>query len=312
MRILITGASGAMGYYLARYIKSKQIGEVFGIGRRLEANCEYIDRYDRIDISREPKDRIADYIRSVGPEVIFHLAAMANVRDSFTNPENYFQNNIDGTLNFFEALALSGCRPRVILGSTSEVYGNVPQRLNPICETAPIKPVNPYAITKCSQEHIAGFYSTACDFPLVITRAFGYINPKRADLVATVIAKQLVECERGERGVIYHGDLTPVRSFCDVRDIAEAYWLATTVPPGAYNIGNERPCRIAELVSILKGISAVKPEFREVEYLKRPTDIFHAVPDVLKFRRVARWTPKISLHESLVWLMEGLRQTCAA
>jgi nucleoside-diphosphate-sugar epimerase len=313
MRVLITGVSGAMGYYLAQYIKGIEPESfIVGIGRKFSAPdvAEYLDKYEQLDLYWQPESRIREVISEAKPDVIYHLAALANVRDSFQHPRRFAYNNTEGTLGLFQAIADTGLKPKIVLASTSEVYGNVPAILNPIPENLPFKPVNPYAVTKCCQENYANYYATAYGLPLVITRAFGYINPKREDLVATAIARQLVSCERGNRNEVYHGDLSPTRSFCDVRDIARAYYLAGVCPPGIYNIGSEEATTVKQLVSTLASISTAKPEWREQVSLTRLTDVFYAVPDVIKFRRVTLWRPEIKLHESLIWLMEETRK-CA-
>lgn len=313
MKILITGATGSAAYYLAEYIKTKvdEPHKIIGIGRAaapFRAYSQHLDEYKSVDL-RWQSGLLNDVIKVIKPDIIFHLAAMANVRRSFDDPLLFSANNTEGTLNLLNAIARAEIAPRFILASTSEVYGYVPESYGmAFTELLPIRPVNPYAATKCNQENWAHYYSHQFKIPLVITRAFGYINPKRDDLVATAFAKQLVKCERGEQDTIYHGDLSPVRSFCDVRDIAEAYWLAASAAPGTYNIGSELPMTIEGIVGILKALSTAKPKWVKEEKLLRPTDIFWAVPDCTLFRSRTGWSPKITLIESLEWLMEECRK----
>lgn len=314
MRILITGATGSMAYYLAQYIKTqvKDRHEICGIGRRRVATiaaATYLDQYDALDLYWHPTSRVTEYISEIKPDLIFHLAAMANVRQSFSEPRKFFANNSEGTLNLLDGIARAGFKPRIVLASTSEVYGNVPVESNPIVESEEFNPVNYYAASKCAQEILASVYANTSGLEFVVTRAFGYINPRRDDLVATALAKQIVKFERGEIQTVYHGNLKPVRSFCDARDIAEAYWLAAIkCQPGVYNIGSETPFSIGSLVTALHHISESDPKFAPQEDLLRKTDIFACWPDITKFANATGWRPKIELADSLKWLMECVRK----
>ena len=82
-------------------------------------------------------------IRDVRPDAVFHLAAHANVRASFTTPNAVLANNVIGTSNLLEAIRLAGVDPWVQVCSTSEVYGQVKPDEVPIHEDAPMRPARP-------------------------------------------------------------------------------------------------------------------------------------------------------------------------
>lgn len=316
MNILITGASGSMAHYLIDHIeRAEPSAHITGVGRRILPGRAGID-YLQCNLA-EPwgLSFLTQLLVVKTPAMIFHLASDAVVKPSFDNPHSYLANNILSTSNLYEALRRSGFKGVSFLASTSEVYGAVPEAENPIKESQPFAPINPYAISKCAQEHIAQFYFKAYGIKTVITRAFGYINPLRADLVTTAVARQIAETEKNGGGQIKHGNTTPVRTFCDVRDMAEAYWLAATKcePGQAYNVGSEDSVTIGDLIQQLTNAAlrtAVKPldvEFISDESLMRPSDIVRCVPDCSKFRRATGWKPRISLRESLEWLMKRVR-----
>lgn len=308
-RILITGASGSMGHYLAQYIRSLgEEHEVWGLGRRAGVCAKAIglDRYVGCDLTVF-KALPTQLFVQVQFDVVFHLASVADVRRSFGDPAVYL-NNVECTVRLFEAVKNSGRPwPKVVLCSTSEVYGNVLTALNPISEGQGYVPVNPYAASKVTQEVVAETYQRVHGFNLVITRAFGYINPLRADLVAAALARQVLAVKAGEAVTVVHGDLSPVRTFADARDVAEAYWLAgTRCSPGAYNIGSEEPCSIARLLELIEAQARCAAPHEQVERLVRPTDIFTCVPNTAKFRAATGWQPIFSLQESVTWLVEEL------
>ena len=316
MNVLITGASGSVGHYLIDYIRRVEPNaHVTGIGRRI-LNGRVGTDYLQCDLAEHKGlSFLAQLIVEKKPAVVFHLASDAVVKLSFDNPYSYLANNILCTSNLYEAIRAAKSTVTCILASTSEVYGAVPEFENPIIESRPFAPINPYAISKCTQEHLARFYWRTYGIKTVITRAFGYVNPLRKDLVATAIARQLVEIEREGGGQVRHGNTTPVRTFCDVRDVAEAYWLAATMcePGEAYNVGSEDPVSVGDLIQCLTSEAlrtAATPfeiEFIMDESLTRPADVTRCVPDCSKFRTVTGWEPKIPLRESLGWLIECAR-----
>ena len=108
--------------------------------------------------------------------------------------------------------------------STSEVYGQVKPEDVPIKETHKIDPINVYAISKLAQEKLMRSYYLSYDIPVVLTRSFTYINPRRPDIFSSAFARQVVEIEKGKRDKLVYGNLESVRSIIDVRDIVESYW----------------------------------------------------------------------------------------
>lgn len=303
MNIFITGASGSMAHYLIEHIRQVEpSARIMGLAR--SGGVAGLAYYS-FNLWANSTHYLSTILRDAQPDYLFHLASEAHVGESFDRPGDFVYSNIVGTLNLYEALRRCvELRPRVILASTSEVYGNVPRARQPILETEPFAPVNTYAITKCAQEHLARFYMKAYGIPVVITRAFGYVNPRRDDLFLTAMAKQLVSSV----GTIRHGNLKPVRTFCDVRDIAEAYWLAAKkgTPGEAYNIGSTDGHRLDSFLVRLINLSGRETNMELDQALVRQTDIDRCIPDTLKFRHTTGWQPKINLDESLKWLLANV------
>ena len=286
---LITGSNGSCAHYL-----KAELGEWRGLAR---PQCNMTDA-----------DTVFERVAEYKPDVIYHLAAYANVRESFDTPQAVFDNNTLSTINLFEACRHADIRPVIVICSTSEVYGN--PGAWPIQEGfATDRQTNPYAVSKRAQELIAKFYESCYGFPVVITRAFGYVNPRRANLSLTAFAKQIVAIERGEAKELRHGNLESVRTFCDVRDVVKAYVLAANHPGCTFNIGSEEPISIRGALAILKQYAQAEVLTIQDDSLMRPQDVTNIVPDCTLFRRVTGWEPKIPLKDSLSWLLEQCRFT---
>lgn len=298
MRALITGIRGAAGTYLAEYLRGNGI-EVSGIAR---PECDMVDFH-----------AVYAKLVAVRPDVIYHLASDANVRDAFDNAAQVFTNNAAGTVTLFEAALKTGLDPLIMVCSSSEVYGN--PKVYPISEGFRIQPSNPYAVSKAAQDLLGQMYGRGYGMRVVITRSFSYVNPLRRDLALSHFARQIVAVERGEVTEIVHGNLDSVRSFCDVRDVVAAYARLPTLPTisklndgdGIYNIGGGDRVSIGQCLEMLMGLATAPIKTRQDPALMRQTDVTNQIPDCSLFRRITGWEPKIPLRDSLAWLLDHYR-----
>jgi len=202
-------------------------------------------------------------LKEVKPDGIFHLAAHANVRASFTNPLAVLNNNIMGTANLFEAVRLAEIDPVIQLCSTSEVYGQVDPKNVPIKEDCPINPSNPYAVSKLAQDSLAYTYFKSYGMKIIRTRMFAYLNPRRSDLFATSFATQVAKIEAGLQKELRHGNLDSTRTIIDVRDAMESYWVALDKCRfgEVYNIGGKETMSIREMLNkLISDLSALEPK----------------------------------------------------
>lgn len=313
-KALITGITGSGGSYLAEYLIKNTGWEIHGVSRwhstssrRNIQNIEkelFIHECDLTDFSATFRT-----LRQVCPNYIFHLAAHANVHVSFSNPIAVFQNNVNSTLNLFEAIRLAEIDTKVILISTSELYGIVTKEEIPIKESQPLNPVNIYAVSKLAQEKIGHSYFSSYKLPVVILRTFAYINPRRPDIFSSIFAKQVVDIEKGKRRKVVHGNLDSIRTLVDVRDIAEAYYEASQKCESGtpYNVGGNLIISVGEFLQLLKD-KAKKEIISELDHkLLRPVDVTLQVPNTTLFEKTTGWSPKISLEDSVEFLLDFYR-----
>lgn len=296
MKAMITGGAGAAAFYLAEHLRAEHPSvKVRPVTR---GECDLTNFAD-----------VVEQMAIVRPDVIYHLAADADVRASFDSAGDVLENNILGTVNLFEACRKVGIKPFVQVCSTSEVYGQ-PSHY-PIGEEWPIAPVNPYAVSKTAQDMLGQMYSRCYNFQVVVTRAFGYVNPRRRDLSLSHFARQIAEIEAGRREVLEHGNLSSVRTFCDVRDIARAYAMAVGLK-GVFNIGAEAPVAIGECLDILIEMANCQIKRRINMALARPSDVTNIIPLCNKFRLATGWEPQYALRASLSWLLDHYRAEVGA
>ena len=314
-RILITGISGSGGSYLADFIvKNKPDVEVHGMSRwhSTAGNHNLKDILDKVIMHETDLLDLSSIIRvleSVKPDGIFHVASYANVRNSFITPLSVINNNVMGTANLFEAIRLTKIDPVIQLCSTSEVYGKVDPKHVPINEECPINAVNPYSVSKVTQDLLGQSYFMSYGMKIIRTRMFAYINPRRSDLFATSFATQVARIEAGLQDELRHGNLDSTRTLIDVRDAMESYWVALEKGEfGAiYNIGGKTVIKVGEFLDILKEKSKSEIKSSVDPELLRPADITLQIPDTTKFEDETGWKPKYSFEESVEYLLEHCR-----
>lgn len=313
-RVLITGVAGSGGSYLAEYIVENHPGvEVHGIKRwhsttpdNLAGIAKQLTLHeaDLMDLSS-----VFSVVNEVQPEVIFHLAAYANVQASFVTPNRVLSNNILGTSNLLEAIRMAKVDPVIQLCSTSEVYGQVDPKDVPTEEDASMNPVSPYAVSKAAQELLGWSYFVSCKMRIICTRMCTYINPRRADLFATSFAKQIAWIERGLQEELVHGNLSSVRTIIDVRDAVRAYWEAILFcePGEVYNIGGSESATVGEILQRLVAMAEKPIPSRTDPNLLRPVDLALQIPSVEKFMKATGWKPHYTIDKSLSRLLSHWR-----
>jgi len=312
-KALITGIAGSGGSYLAEFLVSQGL-DVHGISRwhSSTSNSNLKNIINEVTLHECDLNDLSATIRAIEasrPDYIFHLAAHANVHICFSNPIAVLQNNINSTINLFEALRIVGINPIIQFCSTSEVYGCVDEKDIPIYEDHPLDPVNIYAVSKLTQEKIASSYFHSYGMKTIITRMFAYINPRRVDIFSSAFAKKIVEIERGEREVLTHGNLNSIRTLIDVRDAMESYWIASQKCKYGtpYNIGGETVMSVGEFLDELKSKATVPIRSIVDEKLLRPIDVTLQIPNVDKFFSATGWKPKYSVQESMQFLLDHYR-----
>lgn len=315
-KALITGISGSGGSYLAEYICRKHSKvKVHGVSRWHVTSSnknlkKILNKIVLHECDLQDYSSILNVLRKVRPDVIFNLAAHANVRASFDTPLSVMQNNIFGTANLLQAVKDLNLDPVIQMCSTSEVYGVVSKKDIPINENCSFNPASPYALSKVSQDLLGQVYFKNYNLKVITTRMFTYLNPKRSDLFATAFARQVAMIEKGQQKILKHGNLNSVRTIIDVDDAMESYWIAAKKGKfgEVYNIGGNKTMKVGEFLELLKKHSKVKIISKVDPKLLRPTDVTLQIPDMKKFYKHTGWKPKVKFEESVKKLLQHCRE----
>jgi GDP-4-dehydro-6-deoxy-D-mannose reductase len=301
MKVLVTGASGFIGRYLTEFLAQRG-DEVTGtylskpeLANRMPLHDSV--RWVPLDIQNGPSvHRLVDRTR---PDAVFHLAAQAYANRSWQDPIDTFETNLLGTIHLYEALRKRPPSRGVLLAASASAYGS--GHPLPIGEDAPFKPINPYGVSKASQELIS--YQYAHNFGLRIVRARLFITTgpgKRGDALND-FARQVVEIERtGKPGELHVGNLDTRRDISDVRDVVRAIWTVfeSAEPDIPVNVGRGEACSIRWMAEQLCRQARVPVSIVTDRALFRPSDEPEIRADIGRLQRLG-YAARVSLEQTI-------------
>jgi GDP-4-dehydro-6-deoxy-D-mannose reductase len=226
--------------------------------------------------------------------------ALASVARSWEEPRTVLRDNVEMTMNLLNAVRDEAPDAVVVLVSSSEIYGP-PEQL-PVTEDAPLRPQNPYAVSKAACDLLAGQYADADGLRVVRMRAFNQAGPGQSDeYVVGTIARQVAEAEAGGsvEVIIRTGNPDSARDFTDVRDTVRAYVSASSLPAGAYNVCSGEATNVRTLVEMAG--RAARVDVRHEVDTERVRS--HDVPEVRgsseRLAEASGWCPEIPLERTI-------------
>ncbi len=316
MKVLVTGITGFVGSHMADYLLSRGDVELFGAKRwssRLRNIRHILGKVKLVDYEITDYTSVRALLEEVRPDAIFHFAAQSFVSPAWTTPKATFEVNALGTLNLLEAMRHLGMNCRMLISGSAEEFGLVYEHEIPITEDNPLRPVNPYGVSKVAQDLLCYEHFKSYGQSIIRVRAFNQIGPRRDRVFACAsFAYQIAMIEKkGWPPVVKVGTLTARRDFCDVRDMARAYWLALEkgVPGEVYCISGGHIHTIRELLDILLELSTARGIRVEEEPARvRPTELPLLIADCSKFKTLTNWEPTIPFRQTVADILAYWRE----
>src|SRR5262245_2371511 len=184
LRILITGASGFVGRHLIERLRAEYpSAAVIGFSHVAHPS-DGVFAHPRLTMLTGDIRSFADMravITGARPDWIFHLAGQASVAASWRDPATTLAINAGGAINLLEAVRAEDMSPRIVLVGSGEQYGAAPAEDNPIKETYPPAPVNPYAVAKQAQDLFGHQYWVSYRLPIIRARPFNHFGSFQDD-----------------------------------------------------------------------------------------------------------------------------------
>ena len=299
MRYLVTGGAGFIGSALVRRIVEEGHEAVvlddLSTGRK--ENLAGIEGGVTLVEGSITESRLVA-AQAAGVDGIFHLAAVASVQRSLTEPEFSHEVNVTGTLHVLEAARQHGVR-RVVLSSSAAVYGEADSF--PLTEDEPCRPISPYGLHKLINEGYGRLYSDSGWTEAVALRYFNVFGPRQdPDGDYAAVVPKFIAAMLGGKAPTVFGDGRQSRDFLYVDDVAGANWHAMAtpgVPFGPYNVAAGIETDLLDLIGALADVSgqAVTPVFAAA----RSGDIRRSVgldERIRRFLPVPKW---LSVAEGL-------------
>ncbi len=311
-KVLITGATGFVGSHLVDLLIDRPGVELHATRRwssRMDLHAHRPDVESRVrwhvcDLT-DPFS-VHDVVAAVRPDRVFHLGAQSFVSPSWGAPDVYLRTNALGTLYLLEALRRLGLeKTRVLMPGSGEEYGDVEEHELPITANTPLRPVNPYAVSKVAQDLLGYEHHRSYGLHIVRIRAFNHEGPRRDRVFALPsFADQIARIEAGlSEPVVRVGNLEARRNWTDVRDMVRAYDLALDkCPPGElFLIGSEQVLTVGECLDALVSHSTRKNEIRiETDPERvRITEVLRLEADTKPFVAVTGWKPEVPFEKTL-------------
>ena len=312
MKVMITGAAGFIGGFLARQC--------------MEAGCSVLG-FDVVE--PDPAWRGADFelcnirdtvrvarlVSAFRPDRIFHLAAQSYPTVSLTQPRETMDINAGGTVNLFECVHTASISPVVVVACSSAEYGLVASQDLPVRETHPLLPLHPYGVSKVAQDLLAAQYFANYGIPSVRIRIFNTTGPGKIGDVCSDLARRAAEIELGMAAPSLRvGNLNKRRAIVDVRDLVRGLWRSSECcePGEVYNLGGDRIYSIEELIEAIRADLKVSFQIQQDPILMRACDEPVIAGDITKFRERSGWGPEVGLGKTLRDMLDWWRTRLAA
>lgn len=324
MKILVTGAAGFIGFHSS--VRLLDAGhQVVGIDnlndyydvRLKEARLRQLESregftFHRVDLS--DRARMMEIFEDAAFDVVLHLGAQAGVRYSIQNPFAYIDSNITGTLTVLEGCRHSGVK-HLVYASSSSVYGaNTKQPFS--VDDRVDSPISLYAATKKSNELMCQTYAHLYRIPCTGLRFFTVYGPwGRPDMAYFKFADAIMA--GASIDVYNNGDMQ--RDFTYIDDIvngisrlvcAEPLHLDGAVPHKVYNLGNHRPEKLMDMISLLEDALGRKAKRNFLPM--QPGDVYATYADISTSHADFGFSPEVNLEAGLnkfaAWYLDFSRK----
>jgi UDP-glucose 4-epimerase len=297
-KAIITGGAGFIGSHIADILIKNNIPTVvidnLFSGRLANLPKSKNIKFVKADINDTKK--IEPYFK--GASHVFHLAALADIVPSITNPLAYHKTNVDGTVNIL-TLAQKYKIKKFIYAASSSCYGIAKHFLTK--ETDIISPQYPYALTKYVGEQYVMHWGKVYGMPVISLRLFNVYGPKSrtSGAYGAVLGVFLKQKLSGKPFTVV-GTGRQTRDFTYVTDVATAFYKASisNVKNEIINVGSGGTYSINYMVKLLGGKKIFIP--------RRPGEPEKTFADISKIKKLLNWKPKVSFEQGMKKVLENI------
>lgn len=296
-RILITGADGFTGRYLAARMCDAGY-EVHGLVHKpVEGGVPGVAKLYVSDLS--DKASLLHVVQEVRPHKVAHLAAIAFVAHG--DVEAIYRTNVVGTRNLLESLVQGNVSSEtVLLASSANVYGNAQGGV--LTELTPAAPANDYAVSKLAMEYVARLYAQR--LPVVVARPFNYTGVGQSE---SFLIPKIVNHVRRRAPLIELGNLDVARDFSDVRSVVQCYHRLLETPSAVgqtFNVCSGQAWSLNDVLRKVQDLSGHAMEVSVNPAFVRQNEVRLLVGSCAQLEATIGTLPHVALDETLRWMLE--------
>lgn len=321
MNILVTGAGGMVGSHMVEVLHARGENVVGTYYRPTTDISELPPEIRMIECDVRYPSSVEKVVLEYMPEQIFHLAAQSYPTVSWERPYETIETNVNGTAAVFEAVKKARERvdekydPMVVVACSSAEYGQTLDLLSRggndvfVKETAELKPLHPYGVSKVGQDLLAFQYFQNDHIRCIRARIFNSTGTRKVNDVTSDFTRRAIEAERSGRYELRVGNLNTRRAIMDQRDLISALLLLAEkgTPGEVYNISSERIYQMRDIVGMIEKQLGHTFELTVDPALLRPTDENVIAGDIEKLRRDTGWKQRIPMEQTIADMLEYWR-----
>lgn len=297
-KILITGGAGFIGSHLVERLHTKN--KIYIIDNLSNGNINNIKNFKKnVNFFKKDINEIQKINLPKKIDYIFHLAALADVVPSIENPKEYFQSNVNGTLEVLEFARKRNIK-KIIYAASASCYGIV--KKHPTNEDDKIDPQYPYALTKKMGEDLILHYHKVYKMGVTSLRLFNVFGTRSrtSGTYGAVFGVFLAQKLANKKFTVV-GDGMQSRDFTYVTDVCDAFIKAAKIRNSSgkiYNVGTGVPRTVNELTKLIGGEKIHIPD--------RPGEPRKTAANIKRIKKDLNWKPKITFSEGVSIILKNI------
>ena len=297
-KAIVTGGAGFIGSHLVEKLLESGYS-VLVLDNFITGNPANLNKHKNLSLENVDVcnfEKILPFFSNV--DIVFHLAALADIVPSVSEPLKYLRNNIDATTSVLEASRQANVK-KFVYAASSSCYGIAKEYPTP--EIAEINAEYPYALSKYLGEELVLHYGKVYKLPVISLRLFNVygLRARTSGTYGAVFGVFLSQ-KLANKPYTVVGDGKQTRDFTFVTDVADAFFTAgeSNISDDVFNVGSGGTYSINKIVKLLGGPVTYIP--------KRPGEPDSTYADISKIKKILGWEAKVSLEEGINILLENI------